>query len=119
MVARVHLSTEAAVAASLVPTLLHFLAYIRQRMHVAVPHCLVRLFARTWAHVRQVLWYDSVVSPSGELRWQNELNSLNKPFYDACDGILLNYLCNPQKAMSSVKVLTTKLLHSAPRSLTS
>ena len=27
----------------------------------------------------------------GDLSWQNELNSLNKPFFDLCDGIFLNY----------------------------
>ena len=27
----------------------------------------------------------------GDLRWQNELNQLNKPFFDLCDGIFLNY----------------------------
>jgi len=37
-----------------------------------------------------VLWYDSVTI-KGELRWQDELNSLNKPFFDLCDGIFLNY----------------------------
>lgn len=37
-----------------------------------------------------VLWYDSVTI-KGDLRWQDELNSLNKPFFDLCDGIFLNY----------------------------
>jgi len=37
-----------------------------------------------------VLWYDSVTI-KGDLHWQDELNSLNKPFFDLCDGIFLNY----------------------------
>ena len=37
-----------------------------------------------------VIWYDAVTM-RGELRWQNRLNPLNKPFFDACDGIFLNY----------------------------
>lgn len=37
-----------------------------------------------------VLWYDSVTI-KGELKWQDELNSLNKSFFDLCDGIFLNY----------------------------
>lgn len=37
-----------------------------------------------------VIWYDAVTT-RGELRWQNKLNQLNKPFFDACDGIFLNY----------------------------
>ena len=37
-----------------------------------------------------VIWYDSVTK-DGKLKWQNELNSLNQAFFDACDGIFLNY----------------------------
>ncbi|XP_071527867.1 uncharacterized protein ENGase isoform X2 [Panulirus ornatus] len=37
-----------------------------------------------------VIWYDSVTI-EGKLDWQNELNDLNRPFFDACDGIFLNY----------------------------
>ena len=37
-----------------------------------------------------MVWYDAVTT-RGDLRWQNRLNSLNKPFFDACDGIFLNY----------------------------
>ncbi|XP_023212293.1 cytosolic endo-beta-N-acetylglucosaminidase-like [Centruroides sculpturatus] len=37
-----------------------------------------------------IIWYDSVVT-TGELKWQNELNASNKTFFDACDGIFLNY----------------------------
>ncbi|GAA5869882.1 hypothetical protein JCM3774_000520 [Rhodotorula dairenensis] len=38
----------------------------------------------------QVLWYDAVTS-EGKLRWQNCLNELNFPFFQACDGIFCNY----------------------------
>ncbi|UJR27291.1 hypothetical protein I4U23_008586 [Adineta vaga] len=37
-----------------------------------------------------VLWYDSVTT-DGDLKWQNQLNELNQPFFEACDGIFLNY----------------------------
>lgn len=37
-----------------------------------------------------VIWYDSVIT-TGELKWQNELNISNRKFFDACDGIFLNY----------------------------
>lgn len=37
-----------------------------------------------------VLWYDSVTK-EGKLKWQNELNDENRLFFDACDGIFLNY----------------------------
>lgn len=50
-----------------------------------------------------VIWYDSVTK-EGKLEWQNELNDLNRSFFDACDGIFLNYtwtnehLCRSQEA---------------------
>lgn len=37
-----------------------------------------------------VLWYDSVTK-EGDLKWQNELNEMNRQFFDVCDGIFLNY----------------------------
>uniref|UniRef100_A0AC35TU28 Mannosyl-glycoprotein endo-beta-N-acetylglucosaminidase n=1 Tax=Rhabditophanes sp. KR3021 TaxID=114890 RepID=A0AC35TU28_9BILA len=50
-----------------------------------------------------VIWYDSVLK-SGALKWQNELNSLNKCFYDVCDGIFLNYNWNPDRLDYSIKM---------------
>ncbi|CAM9647193.1 unnamed protein product [Ascophyllum nodosum] len=37
-----------------------------------------------------VIWYDSVTT-DGNLKWQNRLNSKNRVFFDACDGIFTNY----------------------------
>lgn len=34
--------------------------------------------------------YDSVTI-GGELNWQDQLNEYNKPFFDICDGIFVNY----------------------------
>ena len=41
----------------------------------------------------------------GELRWQDELNPLNKAFFDVCDGIFLNYTwtCGADKDGQSTK----------------
>jgi mannosyl-glycoprotein endo-beta-N-acetylglucosaminidase len=38
----------------------------------------------------QVIWYDSVIE-SGALNWQNELNDLNKHFFNTTDGFFVNY----------------------------
>lgn len=38
----------------------------------------------------KVIWYDSVTK-DGKLNWQNELNENNAQFFEACDGIFLNY----------------------------
>lgn len=34
--------------------------------------------------------YDSVTI-HGKLDWQDQLNEMNKPFFDICDGIFVNY----------------------------
>lgn len=34
--------------------------------------------------------YDCVTI-DGKLDWQNQLNEKNKPFFDICDGIYVNY----------------------------
>lgn len=38
----------------------------------------------------QVIWYDAVTT-EGKLKWQNTLNALNRPFFDTCDAIFVNY----------------------------
>ncbi|KAG4925007.1 hypothetical protein JHK87_050547 [Glycine soja] len=37
-----------------------------------------------------VIWYDSVTL-DGKLNWQDQVNEHNKPFFDICDGIFVNY----------------------------
>lgn len=37
-----------------------------------------------------VIWYDAVTT-AGKLEWQNNLTPLNRPFFDACDGLFVNY----------------------------
>lgn len=54
-----------------------FTEHLRQKQHEAC----------AWS---EVVWYDSV-TVQGELFWQNQLNQLNLPFFNACDGIFLNY----------------------------
>jgi len=48
----------------------------------------------------QVIWYDSV-TVTGQLKWQNSLNQYNQVFFDACDGIFLNYIWNDWMLASS------------------
>ncbi|XP_058075128.1 cytosolic endo-beta-N-acetylglucosaminidase 1-like [Magnolia sinica] len=60
-----------------IPNLKEFVNHLTQTMHAHVPDSLV-------------IWYDSVTI-NGNLRWQNQLNELNKPFFDLCDGIFVNY----------------------------
>lgn len=71
------LNVECSLPATSVPMLRQFVQRLTQRIHAEVPH-------------GTVIWYDSIVD-SGELLWQNEVNGRNKQFFDACDGILVNY----------------------------
>ncbi|CAG5124251.1 unnamed protein product [Candidula unifasciata] len=48
----------------------------------------------------KVLWYDSVIN-TGELIWQDELNSLNEMFFTVADGIFLNYCITKEKLIRS------------------
>lgn len=61
----------------LVPHLIHFLRCLTTAMHAAVPGS-------------KVIWYDAVTT-EGTLEWQNSLTLLNAPFFDACDGLWVNY----------------------------
>ncbi|CAG9465226.1 unnamed protein product [Pedinophyceae sp. YPF-701] len=67
------------------PTLLrnvvHFLSRLRARMRAVTPHS-------------QVLWYDAVTA-DGRLDWQNTVNGRNAGFWEAADGIFVNYSWAP------------------------
>ena len=67
--------------------LLQLLKSLTDAMHTAKP----------WS---QVIWYDSVIT-NGQLKWQNALNQFNRPFFDNCDGIFLNYTWNDWMLASS------------------
>lgn len=60
-----------------IPNLKEFVSHLTQTLHFSLPGSLV-------------IWYDSVTI-SGDLKWQNQLNDNNKPFFDICDGIFVNY----------------------------
>ncbi|KAF7816514.1 cytosolic endo-beta-N-acetylglucosaminidase 1 [Senna tora] len=60
-----------------ISNLKEFVNHLTLTMHSSVPGSLV-------------IWYDSVTT-NGELQWQNKLDEYNKPFFDICDGIFVNY----------------------------
>ncbi|EGG16647.1 Endo-beta-N-acetylglucosaminidase [Cavenderia fasciculata] len=70
------------------------LEYFTETMHRAVNGSLV-------------IWYDSVLD-DGTLVWQNELNQKNKIYFDACDGIFLNYKWNEDMIKSSSQLATDR-----------
>eukprot|EP00088_Acartia_fossae_P023032 TRINITY_DN2410_c0_g1_i2.p1 TRINITY_DN2410_c0_g1~~TRINITY_DN2410_c0_g1_i2.p1 ORF type:complete len:563 (-),score=80.24 TRINITY_DN2410_c0_g1_i2:187-1875(-) len=72
------LNIENEVEWTLVPYLLELVKKLTERTH------------QDYGDEGMVLWYDSVTI-EGKLRWQNEVNIMNKPFLDSCDGIFLNY----------------------------
>ena len=56
----------------------------------------------------QVIWYDSVIE-SGELKWQNELNKLNEPFFNVCDGIFVNYTWKCENLENCIRNYSSRL----------
>ncbi|XP_071107359.1 cytosolic endo-beta-N-acetylglucosaminidase-like [Haliotis cracherodii] len=74
-----------------------FVAYLTQRCHSEVTGS-------------KVIWYDSVTR-SGELKWQDQLNEENKMFFDACDGIFLNYNWDESKLQNSYNMADSKRVH--------
>jgi mannosyl-glycoprotein endo-beta-N-acetylglucosaminidase len=57
----------------------------------------------------QVIWYDSVID-TGELKWQNELNNLNKDFFDLCDGFFVNYTWT-ESNLANTKFIAGNRMH--------
>ncbi|RZC91856.1 hypothetical protein C5167_021567 [Papaver somniferum] len=60
-----------------IPNMKEFVNHLTKTMHSSMPGSLV-------------IWYDSVTI-DGDLYWQDQLNEKNKPFFDLCDGIFVNY----------------------------
>ncbi|GAA6012154.1 hypothetical protein JCM10207_005150 [Rhodosporidiobolus poonsookiae] len=52
----------------------------------------------------EVLWYDSITA-EGKVAWQNQLNARNSPFFDAADGIFLNYWWRQPELASTASFL--------------
>lgn len=87
------LNVECSVRHGKVPMLRQFVERLAQRTHEDIPH-------------GAIIWYDSVVD-SGWVRYQNELNTMNRQFFDACDGILLNYNWTETNLMRSAETVGT------------
>ncbi|KAJ9160380.1 hypothetical protein P3X46_025787 [Hevea brasiliensis] len=60
-----------------IPNLKEFVSHLTQTMHSSLPGSLV-------------IWYDAITI-DGKLEWQDQLSQKNKPFFDLCDGIFVNY----------------------------
>lgn len=60
-----------------VDNLKEFINHLTKTMHNTVPGSLV-------------IWYDAI-TVNGDLDSQNKLNKYNKPFFDVCDGLFVNY----------------------------
>ncbi|XP_024995721.1 cytosolic endo-beta-N-acetylglucosaminidase 1-like [Cynara cardunculus var. scolymus] len=73
-----------------IPILKEFISHLTKVMHSSKPGSLV-------------IWYDSVTI-EGKLDWQDQLNDKNKPFFDICDGIFMNYSWKEDYPRSSAAV---------------
>lgn len=88
------LNVEVSLDAKKIPMLKDFVDTLTFRMHQDVPHGMV-------------IWYDSIIE-TGALSWQNELNDKNKPFFDLCDGILINYTWSERHLERTAQILDDK-----------
>ena len=74
------LNVETPVPPSFVDRLIRFVGLLTNKLHAqtaSVPYPMV-------------VWYDAVTT-QGTVQYQNALTQLNKPFFDACDGLFTNY----------------------------
>lgn len=85
------LNVECTLPEEKVPQLRLFAEKLTQKTREKVPH-------------GTTIWYDSIID-TGELKWQDELNEKNKQFFDACDGILLNYTWDEENLVNSVETV--------------
>ncbi|ESQ40461.1 hypothetical protein EUTSA_v10012879mg [Eutrema salsugineum] len=73
-----------------IPNLKAFVSHLTKFMHSSVPGGLV-------------IWYDSV-TVDGLLAWQDQLTEKNKPFFDICDGIFMNYTWKENYPKASAEI---------------
>ncbi|KAG0007068.1 hypothetical protein BGZ65_009840 [Modicella reniformis] len=66
-----------------------FLAYLRAQIHARIPG-------------GELIWYDSVISSTGEVRWQDRLTLENYKFFEQSDGIFINYTWKKDYVAESV-----------------
>ncbi|KAG0308811.1 hypothetical protein BGZ98_006743 [Dissophora globulifera] len=69
--------------------LIAFLAYFRAQIHSRIPG-------------GELIWYDSVISTTGELAWQDRLSPKNYRFFEQSDGIFTNYTWQERAVGDSV-----------------
>lgn len=85
------LNVEVSLDPDRIPMLVQFVKRLTRRTREEVPH-------------GTVIWYDSIID-TGELIWQDELNEKNKMFFDASDGILLNYFWTEENLERSAEAV--------------
>jgi len=77
--------------------------YLHRR---SLPRRRLRLRLRAQNPGAQLIWYDAVTI-DGALRWQDTLNAANRPFFEDCDGIFVNYTWKVRhmRSRSSLEIL--------------
>ncbi|KAK9833780.1 hypothetical protein WJX74_005705 [Apatococcus lobatus] len=71
------LNIENTLSEAAITNLLHFIRVMTEQAHGMDPS-------------GTILWYDAVTM-EGKLEWQDTLSPLNAPFFQACDGLFVNY----------------------------
>ncbi|KAJ4786110.1 Cytosolic endo-beta-N-acetylglucosaminidase [Rhynchospora pubera] len=84
------INIENKLAIDLIDNLKEFVNHLTKIMHSSVPGSLV-------------IWYDATTI-EGKLEWQDQLNNKNKPFFDLCDGIFVNYTWKKEYPKKSIEI---------------
>ncbi|KAF9429627.1 hypothetical protein BGZ94_010095 [Podila epigama] len=71
--------------------MISFLRYLRSQIHKRIPG-------------GELIWYDSVITSTGEIAWQDKLSPENYGFFEQSDGIFTNYTWKENSVGESVKL---------------
>jgi Glycosyl hydrolase family 85 len=66
------------------------------------------ILAQSASPSNEIIWYDSVIV-TGQVRWQSQLNKLNKVFFDGCSGFFTDYHWTKGMPAESAKVASDRV----------
>lgn len=66
---------------------IRLLKYLTEKIHQRIPNS-------------KIVWYDSMTK-EGDIKWQNTVNDMNKEFFNASDGIFVNYFWKADTPMAA------------------
>ena len=78
--------------------------YICSCIHTYIHACILAC-AHTYMHSYIHMFRYDAVNVNGDLKHQDTLTALNKPYFDCCDGIFINYTWEKEDPLTAVALL--------------